>query len=88
MIDLYIHSKKYKTKPEKFDAGLISSTICSNKKSVEFDELVEAIGNGQTYCPSIFKGNIRKSSKWISQQIFVADVGHILCQLFVVCCPL
>lgn len=73
-ITLSLDSEKFEQKPQKMDAALISSRIASCPVSITFNDFVSALRSGQTYAPATFKNETRKSSKFIQQQVFVADI--------------
>lgn len=72
-ITISLDQKKFKAKPEPIDAGLISTSIGSNQKGLSFEEFVDILNNGQTWCPGTFKDG-RKAIKWTGQSAFVADL--------------
>lgn len=74
MVNISLHPKKFTSKPGKVDAGLITSSIANHPVDISFNEFVCALNDGKTWCPGTFRNGVRKASKWLSQQCFVADI--------------
>ena len=43
---------------------------------MEWDEVINAMGNGQTWCGGIFHPQVRASKNWLQTQVFAIDVDN------------
>ncbi|MFU0833777.1 MAG: DNA primase [Oscillospiraceae bacterium] len=66
------YRKEFKNKPNGYEIAEIQNKL--DKTQIEIKELAEGLSHGATFKPALLNG--RKSSDWISQQLFALDFDH------------
>ncbi len=73
-MNLSMSGIKFKEKPQGRINGLVHKSFYQKEVSVE--ELAIAIGEGYSFCPGVFKNNVRKNKNFIMASMIALDIDE------------
>lgn len=69
-----ISDLRFRQKPEGKDIGKVNNSL--RPKDVTVAELATAIGEGCSFCPSVFRKNVRRNENFMGASCITLDIDH------------